>query len=216
MERIKKLFRESRDYLAIAGLNFLILTVLMVLWVDRIESLFGFLVLQIELLKIIGVTMLSLLGMRIAIKVFDKKKKYNKSQLLRVSVAVTVFISLFLYIDYSKKVYVNAILKRELRSSLSDKIVVYEGYPHGSYARNLTYHEYKEITNAKWFPMVQEYADSISYGYIYDGFLPDYSFDLSFNLPLEIDFDTLDFKYGKIKIDTFGDIKRIVYSEYVD
>jgi len=62
---------------------------------------------------------------------------------------------------------------------------------------------------------LQKNADSISYYYTYDGFLPDYSFDVSFSIPKNIEIDLTEFKYGKIKIDTIGNIKRVSYSEYV-
>ncbi|WP_170234471.1 hypothetical protein [Bizionia saleffrena] len=133
---------------------------------------------------------------------------------IQISALITILISSFLYFNYSKNIYKNRIQKSELRKGLAMKIEPANGLAFGTKADNLTFDEYQEITRIKWFPKLQKNADSISYHYTYDGFLPDYSFNVSYNLPKNIGIDSTEFKYGKIKIDTIGNIKRISYSEY--
>lgn len=78
---------------------------------------------------------------------------------------------------------------------------------------NLAFEQSEEITRIKWFPKLQKNTDSISYYYTYDGFLPNYTFSLSYNLPNNVEIDSTEFEYGKIEIDTIGNKKRISYSE---
>ena len=84
---------------------------------------------------------------------------------------------------------------------------------YGTKAYNLTFKEYELLTKIKQFPKLQKNVDSISYYYTYDGFLPDYSFNVSYNLPKNIEIDSTEFKYGKVKIDNIENKKRITYSE---
>nr|WP_321237494.1 hypothetical protein [uncultured Psychroserpens sp.] len=196
-------------------INLIILTGLLAYWTDFVELTFNSLVRPIEFLKIIGFTLLSLIGIRIAIGFFRKWKTSIKKR-IQISALITIIISSFLYFNYSKKIYENRFLKRDLRKELAEKIEPANGLTHGTKANNLTFEQYQEITRIKWFPKLQENAESISYYYTYDGFLPDYSFDLSYNLPINIDIDLTEFKYGEIIVDTIGNIKRITYSEYVE
>ncbi|WP_299765357.1 hypothetical protein [uncultured Dokdonia sp.] len=185
----------------------------MAYWTDFVELTFNSYVRPIQFLKIIGFTFLSLIGIRIAIGVFRKRKTSSKKR-IQISALITVLISSFLYFDYSKRIYENRIQKRELRKELALKIEPVNRLAFGTKADNLTFQEYQEITRIKWFPKLQKNADSISYYYTYDGFLPDYSFNVSYSLPKNVEIDSTEFKYGKIEIDTIGNEKRISYSEY--
>jgi len=150
-----------------------------------------------------------------AIEYFRKRNTSIKNR-IRISTLMTILISSFLYFNYAKKVYENQIQNGELRKELAMKIEPANGLAFGTKADNLTFREYEEITKIKWFPKMQKSADSISYYYTYDGFLPDYSFNVSYSLPNTVEIDSTEFKYGEIKIDTIGNKKRISYSEYVD
>ncbi len=206
------MIRKSIKYLIIVLINLIILTGLLAYWTDFVELTFNSWVRPIEFLKIIGFTLLSLIGIRIATVLFRKRKTSIKKR-IQISALITVLVSSFLYFDYSKKIYKNRIQKRELRKELALKIEPANGLAFGTKADNLTFEQYQEITRIKWFPKLQKDADSISYYYTYDGFLPDYSFNVSYNLPKNIEIDSTEFKYGKIEIDTIGNKKRISYSE---
>ncbi len=207
------MIKKSIKYLIIILTNLIILTGLLAYWTDFIELNFNSWVRPIEFLKILGVSLLSLMGIRIAIGFFRKLNTVIKNRII-ISTLLTIFISSFLYFDYSKKIYQNRILNGKLRNELAIKIEPANGLAYGTKADNLTFKEYELLTKVKWFPKLQKNADSISYYYTYDGFLPDYSFNVSYNLPKNIEIDSTEFKYGKIEIDTIGNIKRITYSEY--
>ncbi len=209
------MIRKSIKYLVIVLINLIILTGLLAYWTDFVELTFNSFVRPIEFLKIIGFSLLSLIGIRIAIGFFRKRNSSIKNR-IRISALITILISSFLYFNYSKKIYENRIQNGELRKELAMKIEPTNGLAYGTKANNLTFEEYQEITRIKWFPKLQKNADSISYYYTYDGFLPDYSFTVSYNLPKTIEIDSTEFKYGEIEIDTIGNKKRISYSEYVD
>ena len=206
---------KSKKYLAIVFINLIILTGLLAYWTDFIELTFNNLVRPIEFLKIIGVSILSLIGIRVAIRFFRKNNTKIKNRIW-ISSLITFLISSFLYITYSSKIYQNQIKNRELRKELVKKIQASNGYPHGASANNLNFKEYQEISKVNWFPKLNKNSDSISFYYRYDGFLPDYSFGLSYSLPFDMEVDTTELKYGTIKIDTIGIVKRITYSEYED
>ncbi|WP_348718280.1 hypothetical protein [Tenacibaculum sp. 190130A14a] len=104
------------------------------------------------------------------------------------------------YIDYSKKIYNNRFIDKELRAQIIQKVKPYQGnWFHGNIAENLTEKEYHEITKVKWFPKVPKSAHNISYEYGYEDFLPDYSFSLSYDLPISTKVDTMHFE-----LDTFS------------
>lgn len=208
------MIRKSIKYLTIVLINLIILTGLLAYWTDFIELNFNSWVRPIEFLKILGVSLLSLIGIRIAIGFFRKRNTEIKNR-IKISALLTILTSSFLYFNYSKKIYQNRILNGKLRNELTMKIKPANGLAFGTKANNLTYTEYELLTKVKWFPKLQKDADSISYYYTYDGFLPDYSFDVSYSIPKNIEIDSTEFKYGKIEIDTIGNIKRVSYSEYV-
>jgi DNA-binding Xre family transcriptional regulator len=209
------MIRKSIKYLVIALINLIILTVLLAYWTDFVELTFNSYVRPIEFLKIIGFTLLSLIGIRIAIGFFRKRNTSFKKR-IQISTLITILVSSFLYFNYSKMIYKNRIQNRELRKELALKIEPVNILAFGTKADNLTFEEYEEITQINWFPKLQKKADSISYVYTYDGFLSDYSFYVSYIIPNTIEIDSTEIKYGKIEVDTIGNKFRINYSEYLD
>ena len=81
----------------------------------------------------------------------------------------------------------------------------------------MTNKEYQKITEINWFPKLPIEATNIEYDYQYDGFLPDYSFSLSYDLPQEINVDTINYKSEDFtKFQTFeilNNKKRVTYIE---
>ncbi len=209
------MIRKSIKYLAIVLVNLIILTGLLAYWTDFIEQSFNSWVRPIEFLKIIGFSLLSLIGIRIAIRFFRKRNTEIKDR-IRISVLLTILISSFLYFNYSKKIYENRIKNGKLRKELAMKIEPANGLAFGTKADNLTFEEYEIITSIKWFPKLQKKADSISYYYTYDGFLPDFDFNVSYSLPKNIEIDSTEFKYGEIRIESIGIKNRITYFESVE
>lgn len=200
-------------YLVIVGINLLVLTGMLAYWTDSVELLLNEWVRPIEFLKIIGFSLLSLIAIRISV-VFFRKKNLSLEKRIKYSVLLTLIISLYLHITYMGEIVQNRIVNRDLRISIKSKIKRSEGLAYGTMANNLSFEEYNEITNIMWFPKVQKEADSISYFYTYDGFLPDYDFFLSYSVKKGVKIDTSEFKYGECSIDTTTNTK-VVYTEFV-
>lgn len=210
------MIRKSIKYLIIVLINLIILTGLLAYWTDFVELTFNNWVRPIEFLKIIGLTLLSLIGIRIAVGIFRKKNIPIKKR-IRISALITLLVSSFLYFNYSKKIYENRIQKNALRKELAMKIKPANGLAFGTRADNLTYGQYIEITKINWFPELPKNADNISYYYTYDGFLPDYSFELSYDLPIDSNVDTIELTNGDFsksrRFEIVGRKKRVTYNK---
>ena len=211
------MLKKSFKYLIIATVNLTILTTLLAFWTDKLELTFNSLVRPIEFLKILGFTILSLIGMRILVVFLQKKNIQTTKTKLKSAILLTILISSYLYVDYSVKFVKNAIVNRQFRNEIADKIKPAKGLANGTTAFNLTIKEYQEITEMNWFPKLPIEATNIMYNYQYDGFLPDYSFTLTYNLPKEMKVDIINHENGDFsKYQAFEIVdgqKRVTYNE---
>lgn len=211
------MLKKSIKYLLIVTANLIALTTLLVFWTDRFELANNDLVRQLELLKILGLTVLSLIGIRILVFYFHKKNVQTVRVKLIAAALLTLLISAFLYIDYSKKFVKNVIEEREFRNKIADKIKPAKGLVFGTTAENLTIEEYRAIATTNRFPELPTEATNIMYNYQYDGFLPDYSFTLIYDLPTKMYFDTLKYEYGNFlqyrTFDIVNNKKKVTYRE---
>jgi hypothetical protein len=136
-----------------------------------------------------------------------------------MSVLLTMLISSYLYYDYFSKALENRVLNGELRKGILSKIEPANSLANGTKAENLSLREYNVITQINWFPILPDKASNIEYIYEFDGFLPDYWFSLSYDLPLESEVEEIDFQnsnYSKRQIfEIKNNKKRVTYSEGV-
>jgi hypothetical protein len=212
------MIKKSLKYLAIVFTNLIILTILLAIWTDKFELKFNDLVRPLEFLKLIRISILGLIILRFVVSVFRKLKITSLKRKIGISIFLILLVSSFFYVDYGAKIYTNRIANNELRNGIIKKIKPLEmGLVYGNKAENLTGEEYAEITKIKWFPKLPKSAENISYSYDYDGFLPDYSFSLSYDLPKETKVDTLNYENGTFSksrnFEIIGNRKRIIYSE---
>jgi hypothetical protein len=146
---------------------------------------------------------------------FRKAKNYSVKIKVRTVIISTALISSYLYVSYFGKIVNNVIMERGFRNQLGNKIEYI--LPNGTKASKLTNKEYKEVVKATWFPKLPAEATNIDYSYDYDGFLPDYAFSLSYDLPKEMMVDTMHyenldfFKYRTVEIK--NNLKRVFYFE---
>ena len=212
-----KTFKKSLKYFLIAILNLTVLTVLLAGWTDELQRTFHELVRPIEFLKIIGFTTLSLVGMRILVIYFRKKNIQDIKIKWKRAALLTFMISSYLYVNYTIKFVKNAIVNRQFRNQISSKIKPEHQLAYGSKAEHLTNKEYLEITKITWFPDLPVEASNIAYSYDYDGFLPDYSFTLTYDLPLEMKVDTLKYAKGDFSqsrtFEIIDGVKKMTYTE---
>lgn len=211
------MFKRSIKYLIVATVNLLALSILLVFWTDKLERMFNDSVRPSEFLKILAVTAVSLIATRALIYYFRKKNMSAPGIKLKSSILLTFLISSYLYVDYSIKFVTNVIVKRQFRQQIVEKIKPLYQLANGTKADNLTLEEYREIASINWFPKLSDKASGISYTYAYDGFLPDYEFTLTYNLPMEIKVDSINYESGDIyrfqKFVIVENVQRVHYSE---
>jgi len=212
------MFKKSFKYILVATVNLILLTVLLALWTDKLELTFNEWVRPREFLKILGFSLISLIAIRIIIRFFRHRNITKTSSRVKLAALSTFLISSYLYIDYSQKVISNVIVNRQFRNQIADKIEPSKELVNGTKGDSLTSKEYQQITKMCWFPKIPIEASNIQFNYGYDGFLPDYSFTLSYNLPVQIKVDTISYSKGDFsKSQSFkivDNIKRVTYSEY--
>jgi len=213
------MIRKSIKYFIIALCNLVTLSILLAIWTDSTELTFNEWIRPIEFVKILGISILVIIGMGLSILFYRKLKVNSIKKRIRLSILLTLLISSFFYFDYTKRIYQNRIINREIRESINQKMESTDYLTFGTKADNLTFDEYREITKINWFPEIPNESDSISYYYSHDGFLPDYVFQVSYNLPLNIKIDTIttldgDF-YKSIKTEIIGNKHRVTQYEYL-
>jgi len=189
------MIKKSLKYILIAGVNATILTIMLVIWTDKLELTFNTYVRPIEFLKIIGLTILSLIGMRVLIVILNKRAvvALPRKKVL-CSIALTLAISSYLYGVYAIKV--SSRLFDQTRQNLTEKIEDIQLLAYGTKADNLTKEEYSILQDITWFPEIPNSANKISYLYTYDGFLPDYTFQLTYEVPEGTDIEEIDYEKG--------------------
>lgn len=211
------MFKKSLKYLIVATVNLIFLTVLLAFWTDNLELTFNEWVRPREFLKVIGFSLVSLLAMRILVSFFRNRNITTTSVKIKVAALLTFLISSYLYIDYSTKVISNVIINREFRNQIDNKIKPSHVFINGTKGENLTIKEYQQITKMYWFPKLPAEASNIQYSYGYDGFLPDYLFTVTYDLPMQMKVDTIDYQHEDFsKYQSFEIVdnkKRVTYSE---
>ena len=184
-------------YLTIIALNQLILTGMLAFWTDSVELTYNDLVRPIEFLKILGISCISLIGIRILIGLLRKKNIHSIRKRVKYASILTLVISTYLYVDYSINIINNQFVDITLRKNIMDKVEPTNILANGTKADNLTIEEYDLIIKTNnWYPRISDNAYNIGYSYTYDGFLPDYSFTLTYDLPLNSDIEEINYKKG--------------------
>jgi hypothetical protein len=212
------MIKSSLKYLIPACINICLLTVLLCLWTDRLELIFNAGVRTWGFIEIVGFTMVSLIAIKILVSYILHKYIHSTSLKIKISVLLTFLISSFLYIDYSTKFISKVLPNRAFRNQIADKIKPSKLLAFGTKAEGLTIKEYQEIAKVYTFPVLPDEASNIHYAYGYDGFLPDYILELTYDLPVQIKVDTMHIKnrdfsrYQSFEI--IDHIKRVTYTEY--
>jgi hypothetical protein len=212
----KQRLYSSRKYLAVVTANGLLLTGLLALWTDSLELTFHEFVRPIEFLKVLGISLLAV-GAMFLTTLFWRKRPVKGTTKVLVASLLTVTISSGLYIDYSRRVLHNVILRGQIRTQVAEKITPSHGLAHGTRADHLSGNEYREITITTGFPGVPPAATNIRYNYQYDGFLPDYSLDISYDVLITTNISPSQDSSGRYQryqtIKVAGDHKRVSYHE---
>jgi hypothetical protein len=211
------MLQRSFKYLTIATINLIILTVLLLLWTDELLITLNGFVLILEFFSILKFTMFSLIGMRVLVFYFRKKKIYELKTKLRLAIFITLLISSYLYVEYSVKIVNNLIKNRQFRTEIMSKIKPSGMLVNGTKGENLTIKEYREIAKISGFPELPIEATNIKYNYSHDELLPDYFFSLVYDLPKYMKVDTVHYEKGDFNkyrvFEIVGNKKRVTYEE---
>jgi hypothetical protein len=210
------MIRKSFKYSFIAFVNAMILTLLLAIWTDELELKLNQGIRFLEFLKIIGFTIAVLISMRMLVSYFRNIGAARLRNKMRITIPVTLMVSSYLYITYSLKVVKNVIIDGKFRRGLASKISTNDR-PNGSAGNSLSLKEYKETIRFTRLPALPESASNITYDYYYDGFLPDYSVELAYDMPLSARIDTVDYSNGDFSksqsYKILTDRKRVTFEE---
>ena len=132
--------------------------------------------------------------MRILVSITRMRKYVNRRRKIILASILTVALSSFFYTSYVARIVENRIVNREIRERISKKTQGSNQLAYGMRCTDLSQEEYRFISERNWFLTISDKASNISYNYSYDGFLPDYSFELTYSLPLGSKIDTIYFK----------------------
>lgn len=214
---MRNILGKSAKYLIVSLVNLAVLTILLALWTDDVELTFNPFVRPLEFLKILVFGFLSLIAVRLYSFYLRKKGITALSTKIKGAVVLTIFISSYLYIVYAQRIVSNVIIKGALREQLAGKIKHWAGLANGTQAAGLTIMEYQTIVALTGFPALPPAACNIEYRYQFDGFLPDYSLRLIYDVPLKTPIATYDKKDGHYSnsqsVEVIGAIKRVTYGE---
>lgn len=209
--------KKARKYLLITFINLALMTMLLALWTDKLELVFNPLVRPVEFLKILAVSGLSLIAMRLMVSWFRYKQLSKMDIKIRVAVILTLLISAYLYFDYTAKIISNRIVNGSARARIAGKISLIDNHSNSVIGNGLNSQEYELIVPLSRFPKLPAEASDIQFSYYEDGFLPDYSFKLTYSLPFTARADTFTIVDGhilKYQTITMGtNTKSVTYGE---
>ena len=156
---------------------------------DKIEQATNSLFAQFFLIFCISI--FCLIGIRLLLYVLNRSNPSPEleTKKIRYSILVTLLISNWMYGSYSIEI-VDQVFN-ENRRYVRDKIEIKNGYPEGSIGENLTGGEFNELAKRNWFPSIDESARNVSYTYTHDGFLPDYGFHLTYEVPESVEIEVI-------------------------
>lgn len=201
-------------YLLLLAINFMVLLALTWLSIDELVSKVDTDVLIISFFKYTGLTVIIMVALLVAYSL-GIHFKFSKSKQIQYAVYLTLLISGYAYVTNVQAIVKNNIMAREFREQLANKIHKKSLSTVGYNSDSLSYKEYETIRPYNWFPALQPEATNISFSYVADGFLPDYSFSLSYYLKPDTKVDS-SFAISKhsIQLDTLNQMIKVSYVEF--
>ncbi len=213
---IKEKIYSSLKYFGVASANVVLLSGILALWTDSLELTFHKMVRPLEFLKVLVVSSLALLVMFL-LTFFLRRRSVKTGTRVVVASLLTMVISSGLYVSYSRRILHNVIIQGRLRAQIAGKIRPSHGLANGTKADHLSFDEYEEVARTAGFPDIPPAASDIKYDFQYDGFLPDYSLDITYEVPkltkISSSKDSSN-RYTRYQtVEVTGDSKRVFYHE---
>lgn len=151
--------------------------------------------------------------MRILVVYFRKKKIDNTRRKIKYAAILTIIICSFLYFSYAIKVVQNRLVNADTREHILGRLK--NGYQ--TRADSLSFEEYKEIMRISGFPEISESSRNISVDYYEEGFLPDFSISVTYEVPVIEEITEMEYKHGQysksISVKVMGQYKKVYYRE---
>jgi len=217
MLKMKSFLTRSIKYLTIVLANGVILTLLLALWTDALQLRFDDFVRPLEFLKILGFSTLSLVIVWLYSRALRKKGIVGLRTKLSGAIILTLLTSSYLYVGYTQRVISNVLINGSFRAQIATKIKPGGNLANGSHAKGLTGIEYQLVARLAGFPSLPPTADNIGYSFGYDGFLPDYSLTLTYDVPPGTpirEYNKTNGRYSTYQSATLiNTVKRVSYSE---
>lgn len=214
---MKSFVTKSTKYLIILLANGVILTLLLALWTDPLQLRFDDFVRPLEFLKILGFSTLSLVIVWLYSRALRKKGIAGLRTKIRGAIILTLLTSSYLYVVYTQRVISNVLINGAIRAQIAGKIKQGGNLANGSHAKGLTGIEYQLVARLAGFPSLPPTADNIGYSYGYDGFLPDYSLTLTYDVPPGTPIREYNKNIGRYSTyqsaTPVGSIRRVTYTE---
>ncbi len=208
---------KALKYILIALLNAILLFYLMSYSFDDLAYIFDSHI--NDILNILLVTILSIIGMRILVAYFRRKKIGSVRTKIIASIVLTLLVSAFLYVNFSYHLVHNKILNRTFRSALNRKLELVKEGRFGELTKIaciLTNREYQEISQNDFLPKLPIVATNISLTYEFDSFLGDYSVHMKYDVPLNVEVKSIEKEGGDWRenqsFEPLGNIKRVSYA----
>lgn len=188
--------KKIHKYITTILVNFAVLLGLLRLWIDPLELALSPGVFFNEIFKIIGFSILSLIGLRILVIFFRKRNIQSVKQKIKYATLLTVVICSYLYIGYAVKIINNRFLNNKLRTELLDKTVIQRfNRFYNTFGKNLNIKEYRQIARILKLPKLQSDAKNIGYVCSKSGSLGyEYSISVTYNLPLGTEIEEVNYK----------------------
>ena len=207
----------SVKYLIVNLINAAVLTILLALWTDSLELELHPYIRPVEFLKVLAFSFLSLVCVGCYSLYLRKKGIKSVTARIKGAIILTVLTSSYLYITYTERVISNVITNGPFRAQLAEKIKPSVGLANGTEAAGLTNREYQTVVALIGLPPLPLTAGNIAYQYQFDGFLPDYSLMLTYEVPRETRIVPYDHSKGNWSctqsVSVTGNIQRVTHSE---
>ena len=189
--------KRSFKYLLIALVNLLVLIVMLALWADALLLTFNSVTVLWELLRILGFTLLALIGMSLLVFTLRRRGAVPVRQRIKRAVLLTLILCSWLYVDYSVKLINNRVVNRTVRADLVSKVATFP-FPRTLFAENLTPKEYRQIRTVVEFPELPPEASNIRISYSISGLQGDYNMEVHYDLPPDTPVDQLEHREGDL------------------
>ncbi len=215
LNKMKKAFK----YIPIIFVNFSILLLLSKLWIDPFEQALNNNTLFNEVAKIIGFSVLSLIGLLILSRIMRKRQVQLFNRKLIYSIVLTLLICSYLYTDYTIKIINNCLINNNTRSELLRKTVINNiNATTFIFAQNLTELEYNQFARTLDIPKLNRSAYNIDLNYNDTrSLMHEFSTQIKYDLPKDIGVKEFNYQSDKSDyqknqtVEQIGNIQKVAF-----